>query len=380
MKPIVALVSGIGIAGISGTIGYQFGKSAELSESLSEKAPSKSSAAAPRNSERSQRSSVDLSDFGQKLDRIADPLERFSMAIDAMETWVDRHPQAAIDWLTGQPPSGRRNELIRLAISQWAETDPSAAADWTNRNLTGIDLHNALIRIAERWAQSDPASAARWFAALPEGNTRSAPLEGLFFVWANEDPKAAMRFLEWELPGEAFRMTLTQAVLAGWAKTTPTEASSVSLQTSKATNNPALFANTIANWATVDVAASSAWLLENVDSGPERTAAIAEMAGMFAHHDPGSGSQWIKRLEGKERTVAQTVLAEEWSRVNPAAAANWLSSSPVESLSDEAIAFVVNGLLTDSPMEFDAWKEKLPQGKLRDKVVELSKLPETDDE
>jgi hypothetical protein len=322
---------------------------------------------------------VQAQELAALLERETDPLQRFALALDNMEDWVAADPIGALSWLSRQPVTARRNEVIRLALFQWAESDPAAAAAWSRDHLEGIELNNMLIRLAEQWAEIDPASAARWFAQLPAGPARLGPLEGMFFRWATADPAAARGFIERELPADPNTPQILQAIHAGWAKTDPHGAVASSLEASKRIQNPELFANTLANWATVDVSASAAWLLQNVQPGPERSAAIGEIAGMFAHHDPASGLTWLDQLTPDERSPARNILAVTWAEDDAPSAARWLASQPSPDLDPDAASTILIGFLSQNEEAFTTWRDSLPPGPLKQQATELSDLPEDEE-
>ena len=197
--------------------------------------------------------STDLTRLQSELDAETDPLKRFNLALKSMEAWVNADPKAALAWLRSQQPSGRRDEVIHRALQQYAGNDPKGAAEWARDNLSGIDLNNTLIRICEQWSRANGREAAEWTSALPPSQARDAALEGLTFSWASQDPAAALEYLKTANLDPTLASILRYAAYAGWAKTDPQNAVRESLQSSRAFNDPEQFANTLANWATIDV-------------------------------------------------------------------------------------------------------------------------------
>ncbi len=378
MKPAIALVAGLCLSAATGIFGFWLGKSSPTALSSPTSHESAQDASRPR-AQRPTMSRVQTQELAAHLDRESDPLKRFAIALDNMEEWVKSDPVSAMTWLSRQPITARRNEVIRLALFQWAESDPASAAAWSNENLEGIELNNMLIRLAEQWVQADPVAAARWFAQLPTGPTRLGPLEGMFFRWANSDPAAARGFIDRELPSDPNTPQLLQAIHAGWAKTDPHGAVASSLKASKQIQNPEIFANTLANWATVDVRSSAHWLLQNVPPSPERSAAISEIAGMFAHHDPSSGLTWLDELTPDEQTPARNILAVTWAEADAPSAAQWLASQPGLELDPDATSTILIGFLSQDEEAFTTWRDALPPGPLKQKASELSDLPEDEE-
>lgn len=378
MKPAIALAAGLCLSAATGIFGFWLGKSSSSppsSAASQEPADDTSRSRAPRPA----MSRVETQALAALLERESDPLKRFSIALENMEGWIAADPVSALAWLSRQPITARRNEVIRLALFQWAESDPGAAATWSNENLEGTELNNMLIRLAEQWVEVDPVSAARWFSQLPVGPSRLGPLEGMFFRWATADPSAARGFIERELPADPNTHQLLQAIHAGWAKTDPHAAVASSLAASKQFENPGIFAITLANWATVDVASSAAWLSQNVQPGPARSAAVEELAGMFAHHDPSSGLAWLDQLTPEERTPARHILAVTWAEADAASAAQWLASQPALDLDPDATSTILIGFHSRNPEAFAAWRDSLPPGPLKQQATDLSDLPEDEE-
>src|SRR5690606_32039326 len=130
-----------------------------------------------------------------------------------------------------------------------------------------------------------------------------------------------------------------RAALAGWAKSDPAGAVASSLELSRANGDPDQFANTVANWATMDLQAASAWLVTSQPASPERAAAAQELATIFAQQSPDAGVAWLAKLDsGTERDNAAAALVTMWSRVSPAQAADWAMSQQQAELPDTALA------------------------------------------
>jgi hypothetical protein len=132
------------------------------------------------------------------------------------------------------------------------------------------------------------------------------------------------------------------------------------------------FANTLANWATVDLAASSEWLMKNVSSPNERTEAVLELSTIFARQSPDAGLEWIGGLpDENERRLASNQFAVDWASVDPAASANWASEQSPELLSDQAQMEILQSYLADDATAFDQWRKSLPEGALKQKAADL---------
>ena len=384
MKPAPLIAAGIAIAAVSGTVGFQIGKTrkAETSPSLASQSGAQTSAnrSSANRTEEVPLTRTDLQKLRADLDRESDPLTRFKLALQHLEAWVNADPKGALEWLKSQQPSGRRDEVMRMALAQFSENDPKGASEWAMENLSGVALNNALIRICEQWAQHDGLAAATWLQALPAGKERDAAMEGMFFTWATQDPTGALDFLAKNPGSPEIAATLRFATFAGWAKSDPQAAVPASLASSRANGDPSQFANTLANWATMDLARSSQWLLENVKSGPERELAVMELAGIFAHQSPEAGLAWIAKLNaGRERKAATRQFASEWATSDAPSAAKWAAKQAPDSLDDGTLTDIFHGFLASNPEAFESWRASLPEGRVKNQASKVGVATEEED-
>lgn len=312
------------------------------------------------------------SDLRAKLEREVNPLARFKLAMDHMEAWVGRDPRGALDWIKSQQLSVRRKEVMRLALAQFAESDPKGAAEWVMANLSGIELHNSLIQISGPWSRINGTEAATLLSSLPASKERDAALESALFGWGTVDPVAAVEYAGAKVTDKGLASVLRRASYAGWAKSDPVAAVSASLDSSRGHGDMTQFANTLANWATVDLAASSEWLMKNVSSPNERTEAVLELSTIFARQSPVAGLEWIGGLpDENERRLASNQFAVDWASVDPAASAKWASGQSPGLLSDQAQMEILQSYLADDAAAFDQWRKSLPEGALKQKALDL---------
>jgi hypothetical protein len=379
MKSAPLAAGALAIAITFGTGGYFLGKSRPAPPPTEAAAAVSGEQRTPPVSRRPQTASVDTVELRAKLDAEKNPLKRFDLALQHLEAWIAKNPKEALDWLATQEPSGRRDDVIREALAQFAEQDAGAAADWAMANLTGAELNNALILIAEGWAEQDGGTAAAWFLGRPATDERDAALESLFFTWATNNPVAAMDYLK-QNPGVVkLDPALLRAALAGWAKSEPEAAVAASLALSQANGDAAQFANTLANWGTMDLDASGKWLLANVPAGAQRDAALQQIASIYASQSPEAGIAWLGNLKGVERDTAAGVLAANWSRRAPVQAAQWLGSQPSANLAPQAIMAVARNYLIKDINGFKAWLAALPDGPVKQHASEVGAVSEDDD-
>lgn len=365
---VLALSLGCGIGG------YFLGKS--QTEAVTQMASTSGGAVKPPIYPRMATQSLDPVKLRAALDRETSPLARFKLALANLEAWMDKSPLEAMNWLAAQPPSARRDEVIRQALQQFASLDAKGAADWAMANLSGIELNNNLILIAESWAEQNGSEAADWFLARPATQQRDGAIENIFFSWASNEPAAALDYMKSHDLGD-LAPTLRRAAYAGWVKTEPEAAVTASLASSRASKNPDQFANTLANWATMDLESSAQWLSKNLQPGPERSAAAMELGTIFGQESPADGVAWLPKLAaGAERDAAAGSLVTSWARSSPAEAAGWLATQTTATVSPDAIAGVAHNFVMKNPVAFETWRASLPPGATKDAVATVAAVPE----
>lgn len=314
---------------------------------------------------------TELDGLRKTLDGEKNPLQRFRTAARNLEAWINTDPQGALSWLMAQEPSSRRDEVLRMALSQFAENDPKGAAEWSLGKLTGVDLNNTLLGIAETWATQNGRDAADWFSALPASKIRDGAIEHLVFQWACDDPQAVIAYLKEHPTAEALSPTLRRAAYAGWAKTDPQGAAAASLESSRAHGDPEQFANTIANWATLDPDASAQWLLKNVTRESERLPAILQLADIYPHQSPQAGLAWLETLQASEKPAATNQFAAAWAESDAPSAAAWLARSQPQSLAPETSAAILHGYFSKDSEGFLRWRDALPDGPLKTQAANV---------
>ena len=371
MKPGFQIIGALAIGVTCGTAGYLLGKGRTNHTTGPDPSGSRVTHQAGQLpiAARGNLLEVDPEALRAELDAEKNPLTRFKLALQKLESWVAKDPQDALAWLTSQQASDRRDDVIHMALNQYSEIDAKGAADWAMKNLSSNDLNNTIIAIAENWAEENGGEAAAWFLALPVTPERDAAMENLMFSWASNEPAAALDFLKTHPEIADLSPTLRRAALAGWAKSDPLGAVDASLALSKANNDPDQFANTVANWATVDLQGSSEWLIANNPPGVERTAAAQELTTIYAQQSPDAGKAWLEKLAaGSERDAAANSLASTWSRVSPAEAANWAVSQNAGTISSDTVAIISHNFLLKDPAGFEAWRKALPPGPIKDQA------------
>jgi hypothetical protein len=378
MKPLSHAIFSVLLAGSAGFGGYFLGqkratKADSSGQSTAATITKQKSLTASGSKDEGKESPMETEALLAALDAETDPLARYALAMKHLEAWVAKNPTEALNWLNRQQPSARRNELIRLAVNQFGEKNPKEAVAWAEKNLTGVELNNSLIELSEAWAQQDGLAAADWFLSRPATQQRDAAIENVFFAWAGRDPQATLAFVQGHPELAQLSAVVQRAAYAGWSKGDPLGAVTASLATSRTQQDPSLFATTLANWATIDLPASSQWLLTSLPAGAERTAAVSQLATIYAQQSPQAGANWLGNLAtGPERETATNQFANAWSTTDAPAAARWATSQTTVNISPEVGSELAHNYLMADPSGFNNWVATLPDGPLKTQATQMA--------
>jgi len=214
---------------------------------------------------------------------------------NVVEQWSKNNPAAAAQWMQSLP-EGRTKNLAASGISQsMAEKDPQAAMDMAKGiGDTGIRAE-AETTVATAWMSHDPAAAIQWMQSLPVGQTKDSALLGFsYHYWNNSNPQAA------------FDMA------SGIGDT--------GIRTEEALN-------AARDFFSIDPAAAIPWL-QSLPEGPTKDLAVGGISQGMAFKAPQVAMDMASGIgDSNLRTEAQKDVVEQWSKIDPAAATQWINRS-----------------------------------------------------
>jgi len=269
----------------------------------------------------------------QHLNKACESQARIALLTD----WAKRDPQSAWTWAGEKFPEEGRN--IAQVLSEIGKADPNlawllaagysgkfteqaqyafscalqgmlfvgdyqTAVDLMNRTTLpimpdGFDGKYALAdTIASAWAQYEPKNAAGWALSLPEGSIAlDRSLVNVGQMWAENSPDDAANFAQ-QLPSGNSRDNVLTQVLAEWMNQDPAQA---------------------ALW------------MNQFQSDPGLDNAKAAFAGnpKIADANIDIALAWANSITDEyTREYKVSDLIERWGKSNPAAAMNYLQTSP----------------------------------------------------
>ena len=214
-----------------------------------------------------------------------------------MTAWVDQQPEAALNWVNGQPDSQSKNQALATGLGELAKTNPPRA-----------------LALAE---------------SLPTGDWRSSVIAGVFNVWASYDLDAAttacLQLPDSPAKANAWECVLNRRMAKVPAADPETAVNWVSafIQTNA---QPEQVQSVIKAWAESEPAAVADWLA-NLPAGiTNANLDTAFLEGAVAKY-PEFAGQWATAATNEiQRQKYQAQVARQWMKTDPAAALKLASS------------------------------------------------------
>ena len=343
-----------------------------------------------------------------------DALDQLLASLDTKKRWValaaygkktaSANPAKAWALLSQIGGLADRQVFAESVISEWAKTSPQAAIAAAQTLTAGELRSSAMAAAIGQWAQSSPMDAIDFAAKNLTGSSRQMAVSAAAIEWARSDARAAA---EWALANQQstsgvqaigeimeFWGETNPQLGADWASKLPASLfQKQALQSilSKWTDQfPRESAEWIAKhpllgdlkplvaaqWAKSDPAAAAAWAFSLPDSQNREIAAL-EVTGAWAAADPQEALAWIDKNSGSKRNSLQIQAVETWAADDPAAALAWANSQPESSKLSEA---VMNRWAETNTKGFISWAEKLPSAKKTDTIRSIEALNLSDTE
>jgi hypothetical protein len=206
-----------------------------------------------------------------------------------------KDPDAAIQWMRSLP-EGQTKDLALKSISQGMYNNPQAA--WYLASVIGDeDIRNQAKRyVVWYWFLRDRPAASQWMQSLPVGQTKDFALNYISYQLTMSERQAAFNMAS-EIGDTGIR---TEAMV---------------------------FA--ALSWCDYDRAAAIKGM-QSLPTGPTKDLAASGISWCMSYKDPQAAMNMASGIADTGiRTEAQKKIVEEWSKKDPAAATQWINSSPL---------------------------------------------------
>jgi hypothetical protein len=288
-----------------------------------------------------------------KKDELGDETEIYGML--AMARWADIDPKAFGDYLRSQDKLGGKwigPSEMDLALGGWAARDPIGAIGWVKSLKEKEDRERGIKAILSTIARRDIDEAiamAKTHApellktdaladALANGTNQresekivrrlaelgdTVNIEPAIRRWTNQNAIAAFQWAE-ELPDEKLR---AEALKAAWPQFANAEPAKAAEKLSQAAADSPFVEGTAKAVAQKlseeDSEAATRWAATLLQP-KAREEAYEQLGGFLGRTKPAEGAKWLDGLApGKDRDVAVTAYIRKTSEKDPAAATDW---------------------------------------------------------
>ena len=273
-------------------------------------------------------------------------------------------------------PMNERIMASFLLFGRWAETDPTAAMAFSST----MGFAGGFVRptILQSWASVDPANAAKYYASNPRefammgmmGGGRG-PMGGqggasiIASEWAKQDPAGA---LAWANSLTTEKSQALSSVVGEVAKTDPKKASEM-LAGMTGGDMGRAYSSVAAQYGATNFTEAQAWI--RTLPADEQAGALAAAIGGLSNTDPEAASKQIAQMEaGDDKDRAISDVVEDWARVSPQAAADFLKLQGSEDAQRDGMRNLMPAWVSQNAGAALTYASSLPAGKVRDSALQ----------
>jgi hypothetical protein len=277
-----------------------------------------------------------------------------------IEKLAETDPAGAISLAQAEDNFRLRNSMLQAGLQGWGKTDPDAAAAWvqTETVMDRDQAARALLRgaiqnpdkaagVTSTLMENDPAHAAQYgsdliwtladagqfaqaanFAASGVEDNRGDWMQAAYSRWAEFQPQSAVASAL-QLQDPALKQAALDAVVVGWSPTDPRGMMEFALKNLPRDQQNAALSRALSFWADSDPAAAAAWINQK-HLGAASDCGVSEIAMSPAlAQTPDLAASWARTITDpvlRSRTLVS--ILQSWVRLNPAAAKQYLETSP----------------------------------------------------
>lgn len=316
--------------------------------------------------------------------------------------WAEKAPIQAVEHARARKVRGGRESAIEAAFEGWAFADPEGLGDWANNQPDDFLKRKAFSAVAPHLASADPAAAFALALANPSFYDLNRELiKQTFSAWGLTEPQVALAALNRHLVNQnrtAARIELFRA----WATVDPAEAARVALAHERVSERRAALGGTFSQWPADDPAGVIEFLkthdlgaaevgihgqvarviamsdpdlvLEfaaSLPAGPVRMEVLDGAFGSLAESDPARAARLFSAaLESEEDLLRRSqYIAEEYAKVDPVAAMQWVLSLPADYSRSNALTRIAEAAAISDPHEVVSIAARMPDGSERNSFL-----------
>jgi hypothetical protein len=288
--------------------------------------------------------------------------------LEAVEALGAREIAAMVDDLKKLDPGDvRRYQLSHALFNRWAMIDPDGAWDavmeFDDKNLKRQMIASVIGEIS----RSDLAKARHLLAGIKDPQSKQSALYAFLNQASSEDPEEAFRVLASEsakLQGYGYYHNLFQK----WAKDDP-DAAIAKLDSVKGTSNRQQALQGIAMALVASDPKRALDMLDGMPPGQSRSSMLASISSAWLSRDSDAAIAWIDSLPAADKFKAVQNGCWQLAQENPAKAAAFLSSLPVNNQTSHQFSQLASQWAQQDPDAARKWVEALPAGQTKQQAM-----------
>jgi hypothetical protein len=332
---------------------------------------------------------ADFPSFVKRLEQLP-PGMRDIVAEAAMQRWLEVDADGAKRWLRsaqiftmlGQSREGWAPSFMMTLFSLLGRNDPAWAYSTYNEMKPGTRLYAS--QVLFEIAKADPREARAIYDALRtdtgkseksavESEEKSVAIHRLLSGLVESDLPAAIEIIRGMPQGSWMQNATISSCLVMAGKVSTTAAHDLLALVEDPKDRSAMMWDALGGiglWSTSDPILFVEQELASIPQS-DRSALVGErgVIGGLASKDPYRAADLISGFDGKVRDQAVQELLQTWTKSDPAAAFQWLSTQTTDILQgtttrwDQTLAKLAN----TAPTEFGNWANSLSAGELQDR-------------
>jgi hypothetical protein len=241
---------------------------------------------------------------------IQDASMRSNMIGNVIHMMANEDPASAAQLLAQIPDEQARQTASARLVSVWVDRDPDAAIDWI-LSQDGPQSAAMLQAAVSKLARSDPDAAMRLLPRLDEGAQYGMRQAIAHQLAASESAERAMNFVR-QFEGQEGYEALQASVISGIARQDPLQAKRLADQLSSGAARDAAYAGLMQYRAQTNPAEAAQWA-QNIGDDNYRMSALGQIANQWSRSDPAAAERWLNGLpEGRDRDAAIAMSVGHW--------------------------------------------------------------------
>lgn len=242
---------------------------------------------------------------------IQDASMRSNMVSNVIHMLANEDPASAAQLLAQIPDEQARQNAGSRLVSVWVDRAPDAAIDWI-LSQEGPQAAAMLQAAVGRLARSDTEAAIRLLPRLDEDAQYGMRQAIARQLATSESAERAMNFVR-QFEGQDGYDALQASVISGIARQDPLQAKRLADQLSSGAVRDAAYVDLIQHRAQSNPAEAAGWA-QNIEDDNYRMSALGQVANQWSRSDPAAAERWLNSMpEGRDRDAAIAMSAGSWT-------------------------------------------------------------------